>query len=370
MGLSTYGTALLGLDVAIAVGLAIAVWATARITSRRWKVFWLAPFVTYAIAASLQAVVLRWWPADLDRWRSVLDLAVLAALYIAIAGTAATPRGGRFVKVAAAVPVAAAVTAVVLHPDRAFPLVGAVLQVAFAAAAVSELYRNLDRSRGRSLLMAAVVLFPLTAFAGLSPMAPAAAPLRCVALLLAGAAAISTVVEQRIVSLASEVENLLAQQHQLAQLAEVDPLTGCANRHALRTWLDQWDEGEPITIMVLDVDNLKSINDRHGHAAGDVALQLVANVLRDAVRADDLVVRWGGDEFVAILTATGENTAMNRFGHLVRLLTHAADNFAYDAPLRASWGVASCGSRDEAAEALHEADRRMYAMKRQRRRER
>ncbi|MCG6961851.1 MAG: GGDEF domain-containing protein [Acidobacteria bacterium] len=362
-------TALLGLDVAIAVGLAIAVWATARITSRRWKVFWLVPFVTYAAATLLQGALLSWRPFDFVRWRSVLDVAVLVALYIAIVEGGASPRTSRLVRTAVAAPILAAIAAVVLRPERISSFVAVAIQLVVAAAAIRELYRTLGRTRGRSLQTVAVGLFPVAAAAALSPIAPAAAPLRCVALLLAGAAAISIVVEDRIVSLAAEVENLLAQQHQLAQLAEVDPLTGCANRHALRTWLDNWDEQEPITLMVLDVDNLKSINDRHGHAAGYVALQMVANVLRDAVRADDLVVRWGGDEFVAILTATGENTAMNRFGHLVRLLTHAADNFAYDAPLRASWGVASCSSRDEAAEALHEADRRMYAMKRQRRRE-
>ncbi len=369
MGIVSPTAPWIGCDLAIAVALAIAVGATARITSRRWKAFWLLPFVIYGLAALLRTVVIHWRPASLDIWTAALDVAILAALYIAIVGSADPPRSINQVRIAAAVPLLVAATGVFVLSARPFAMLSVTVQIAFAAAAARELFRKPVQTRGRTVLAAATVLFPLAAVAALSPVVSAAPALRCIALLLAGTGAISTVVEERIVSLAAEVENLLARQHQLAQLAEVDPLTGCANRHALRTWLDRWDERSPITIMVLDVDNLKRINDRHGHAAGDIALQLVAGVLREAVRADDLVVRWGGDEFVAILTATGENTAMNRFGHLVRLLTHAADNFAYDEPLRASWGVASCNSRDEAAESLHEADRRMYAMKRQRRRE-
>lgn len=360
---------LIGSDLAIAIALAIAVWATARITSRRWKGFWLLPFIVYADAAIVRVAIDYWQVGGLDIWNATLDVAIMAALYIAIVGPVPSPRTSIAERIAASVPILIAVLGIFVF--RSYTLAGIAIaaQVGFAIAAVYELQRAEGHTRGRRVLIGAVVLLPLAEAAALTPLATAAPVMRSIALLLAGAGAISTVVEERILDLAAEVETLLAQQHQLTQLAEVDPLTGCANRHALRTWLDQWDESNPITIIVLDVDNLKAINDRHGHAAGDVALQLVANVLRDAVRADDLVVRWGGDEFVAILTATGENTAMNRFGHLVRLLTHAADNFAYDQPLRASWGVASCSSRDEAAEALHEADRRMYAMKRQRRRE-
>ncbi len=172
---------------------------------------------------------------------------------------------------------------------------------------------------------------------------------------------------QRIRRLEERVEMLQRENELLASKAEVDPLTGCANRHALRDWFERWDGTGPVTLLVVDVDHLKEINDRYGHAAGDQALQLVARILRDATRETDLVVRWGGDEFVAVLQDIGEETARLRYAHLVRLLTDAAEEFPYPIPLRASWGVAACTDRESVAEALHEADRRMYEMKRQRR---
>ena len=121
--------------------------------------------------------------------------------------------------------------------------------------------------------------------------------------------------------------------------------------------------------MLIDIDNLKRINDRHGHEAGDEALRLVAGVLKESIRLGDLVVRWGGDEFVTVLRGAAHDAATRRFTTLIGTLEEAAEGFPYEAPLRVDWGVSSCVAATDISRSLAEADERMYAMKRRRRRD-
>jgi diguanylate cyclase (GGDEF)-like protein len=153
----------------------------------------------------------------------------------------------------------------------------------------------------------------------------------------------------------------------LLRLAESDPLTDCPTRRALRAWFERWEGGEPVSVVLIDVDELKRINDRHGHAAGDEALRLVAGVLQRSIRPGDLVVRWGGDEFVAVLRGAGHEDVKRRFTGLIGDLEEATADFRYSEPLRVNWGVSSCAAPSDIARALAEADERMYAMRRGRR---
>ena len=90
------------------------------------------------------------------------------------------------------------------------------------------------------------------------------------------------------------------------ELAGTDPLTGIANR---RRFLEEADReisrshrsGEPVSLLMIDVDNFKVVNDQHGHVVGDGALTAVAKDLRAALREGDLLGRCGGDEFIALL---------------------------------------------------------------------
>src|SRR5690606_25352143 len=84
----------------------------------------------------------------------------------------------------------------------------------------------------------------------------------------------------------------------LRREALTDPLTGVGNRTALLRRLDG-AEG-PVTVALLDLDRFKPVNDRHGHAAGDQVLRIVAARLQGAVRQQDLVARYGGDEFAVV----------------------------------------------------------------------
>ncbi|RRQ19934.1 GGDEF domain-containing protein [Thiohalobacter thiocyanaticus] len=96
--------------------------------------------------------------------------------------------------------------------------------------------------------------------------------------------------------------------------ARVDPLTGMHNRRWLCEMLDRQIQrcnmsGEELSILMLDVDHFKSYNDRHGHLAGDCALQSVAQALREGLRVSDTTARFGGEEFVAIFPGVGLKAA-------------------------------------------------------------
>ena len=95
----------------------------------------------------------------------------------------------------------------------------------------------------------------------------------------------------------------------LAEASRTDALTGLLNR---RGFLEKGEaeidrsqrSGKPLCVVMADVDHFKSINDLHGHAAGDVALQGLASLLRSTLRSQDLVGRWGGEEFILLLPET------------------------------------------------------------------
>jgi two-component system cell cycle response regulator len=99
----------------------------------------------------------------------------------------------------------------------------------------------------------------------------------------------------------------------LAQLAVTDPLTGLHNRRSLYAQLDRefcraQRYGRPFSVIMLDVDHFKAVNDTHGHQQGDRVLRVVADVLRTTIRASDLGGRFGGEEFMVLLPETGRDT--------------------------------------------------------------
>jgi diguanylate cyclase (GGDEF)-like protein len=154
--------------------------------------------------------------------------------------------------------------------------------------------------------------------------------------------------------------------------AREDPLTGVGNRRALDERMSAaLDSGRSIAVIAIDVDNLKVVNDNHGHASGDEVLRRVALLLTEQSRAEDVVVRAGGDEFVVVLDNPDERGARE----LVERIRTAADRIAagaaepWFATLRLSIGQASSTDGIPITELLREADRRMYAEKRDRRRQ-
>jgi diguanylate cyclase (GGDEF)-like protein len=133
------------------------------------------------------------------------------------------------------------------------------------------------------------------------------------------------------------------QTDRLAELSETDTLTGLPNRRALRRRLaDEMRRASryatPLSLLVLDVDGLKRINDRGGHAAGDRAIRRVAEAVTATLRASDLGARWGGDEF-AIVMPNATSAAAHHLGE--RLMTHLFEHpdSDVDGPVTVSIGI-------------------------------
>lgn len=163
---------------------------------------------------------------------------------------------------------------------------------------------------------------------------------------------------------------LVAARDRLEVLARIDPLTEALNRHAFYSLLDgrQGDAiiNLPGCAVVLDIDNLKPINDSLGHAAGDVAIREVARSIRSIIRADDLLFRWGGDEFLILLFNLTEPEAYKRFGSLNSKLAAALPGATEPVPLIVSYGLAQFSTMAEIEQAIDKADAAMYAQKQSR----
>ncbi|MGY1772091.1 histidine kinase N-terminal 7TM domain-containing diguanylate cyclase [Blastococcus sp. SYSU D00813] len=164
----------------------------------------------------------------------------------------------------------------------------------------------------------------------------------------------------------AEVERLRAV---LAEEAVRDPLTGLHNRRHLDRVLPSSLAGAsaqlPVSVLVVDVDHFKAVNDRHGHATGDRVLQSVARVLAAAARADDTVARLGGEEFVLVLPGAGRREAAER-AELVRRRCAALTQEGPAGPcaVTVSVGVAEAPADGaDPAALLAAADAALYAAK-------
>jgi len=161
--------------------------------------------------------------------------------------------------------------------------------------------------------------------------------------------------------------------HEKDQMAVRDGLTGVFNRSYLemtleRTIMDLRRNGGRASILFLDVDDLKSVNDGRGHHAGDRLLQDLAGLLVESCRESDIVARYGGDEFVVLMPGTDDDGAHSVSDKIADAIKRHNAGRPDDPPLSASLGMHTAGGKDVAT-LLQEADRRMYAMKRARQRE-
>jgi diguanylate cyclase (GGDEF)-like protein len=149
-------------------------------------------------------------------------------------------------------------------------------------------------------------------------------------------------------------------QERLRQLVDLDPLTKLANRRALRTELQRVQDRGAAVIFV-DLDTFKSVNDRYGHAVGDLCLIRVAAVLARSFRTEDAIFRWGGDEFLIIAPGMDLEGALRRVDVFRTELARHGEGVP---PVLASAGIALLPPGGEPDVALREADQRMYADKR------
>ena len=157
----------------------------------------------------------------------------------------------------------------------------------------------------------------------------------------------------------------------IEKLTHTDELTGLGNRrHIARFLTEEIREAQlsknPLSLMFLDLDDLKLINDTHGHKAGDLILRAVGHALQETVREADFVGRAGGDEFVLILPDTDSQCASVVAHRIAERLGHIAVTVdsTVTKGVRASIGISSYPVNANTREALVEdADRTMYAAK-------
>lgn len=152
----------------------------------------------------------------------------------------------------------------------------------------------------------------------------------------------------------------------LRAVAMKDRLTGCWNRIHIEEIARQEMErlkryGYPATLIMIDLDHFKAINDRYGHDAGDAALRSFSEVARQTVRATDVLGRWGGEEFVIILPSSSLFDAL----HMVERIRLALEQtvFAHGCRVTASFGISGCRATDSWSDWLARADKALYRAK-------
>jgi len=157
-------------------------------------------------------------------------------------------------------------------------------------------------------------------------------------------------------------------EEQLTYLSLHDSLTGLYNRAYLEEELDRLEDGrsDPVSLLSVDVDGLKFVNDTRGHPAGDELLRAVARALRATFRHSDVLARVGGDEFVAVLPRTDASTAREMISRLGQKLAEANLDRG-DAPLSVSAGAATTDGGTPLRLTLTQADQAMYQDKVRRR---
>ncbi len=172
--------------------------------------------------------------------------------------------------------------------------------------------------------------------------------------------------------LRGQFEEIRSLQTQLREQALRDPLTGLFNRRHLDAVLAPMlercvSQGAPLSLLVIDIDHFKRVNDAHGHAAGDAVLQALAQLLLRHVRPQDVACRLGGEEFVLVLDNTPVAVAAER-AQVLRQAFEALRVRAVGGELAAtlSCGVAACPDNGQEPRALVAwADQALYAAKKQ-----
>lgn len=158
----------------------------------------------------------------------------------------------------------------------------------------------------------------------------------------------------------------------LRSLAYQDSLTDLYNHRYFYEQLSHEVEraqryGRPVSVILLDLDNFKQVNDTYGHLMGDKLLALMGQVIKDQVRASDIAARYGGDEFAIILPDTPRPAAEATAEKLSRAIATGRTNagsMSENLPLSASFGVACCPDESRSvSELLQLADDRVYAAK-------
>jgi diguanylate cyclase (GGDEF)-like protein len=298
-------------------------------------------------------------------WLS-LSISALAAM----AGPMLLRRTGSVSK-AAMLPIAATATTLPLIALGAGGLDAPVLAILPAIPLIAAFFIG---SRGATLLACALViglgLLALALQTGLVSAGPEA-PLLLKATLYASYLGFTAFIAMAYQHERRTVEHRLhAMAHELYETSVRDHLTNVSNRRYFSQRLDNEisfaaRHGTPVSVLILDVDRFKLVNDIRGHAAGDAVLVDLAAVLSSGLRSEDLVARFGGDEFVVLLRCTppaGARVAAERLRHAIE--SHPFEFAGTRFTVTVSIGCATASGARNSEELLQAADRCLYEAKR------
>jgi len=178
--------------------------------------------------------------------------------------------------------------------------------------------------------------------------------------------------EQELMARVDRTLKLTAQKEHFRALAQTDGLTGLPNFRSFHARLEEEVSrahryGHPLACAMVDLDGLKEINDKLGHAAGNRAIVALADAVREELRDTDFAARYGGDEFVVLLPQTNESQGAQFAERLRRRLVEVSQDAGL--PVRGSIGVAAVNadeldSADAAEDLLRRADEALYRAKR------
>lgn len=181
--------------------------------------------------------------------------------------------------------------------------------------------------------------------------------------------ALTTIVGYLVNQLRGRERELLRANDRLNELSQRDPLTNLYNRRYLYAQiereLERLKRGHPLALVMLDLDRFKQINDKEGHLRGDVLLKEISAAIATTTRVTDVAARYGGDEFVVLLSDTDDEHALavaQRIGDAIR---DTGKKFCEDSCVTASVGVASAKAGEAVTSLLRRADENAYRAKRE-----
>ena len=158
-----------------------------------------------------------------------------------------------------------------------------------------------------------------------------------------------------------DISDRKAMEEELRYLGHHDSLTGLYSRAFMETELQRLQKSRefPVSIIMSDLDKLKTVNDKYGHAVGDEMLRRAASVIRSAFRAEDIIARMGGDEFAVVLPSTDAKAALKAIERIQKAA--ARETRAGIGPkLRISLGSATAEQNESLEQVVRKADRDMY----------
>lgn len=164
----------------------------------------------------------------------------------------------------------------------------------------------------------------------------------------------------------TDISELESEKENLRVIAMTDQLTGACNRFKFNAVIEEKFATSkryktPLSVIMFDVDDFKSINDRYSHEVGDAILKRLAHIVKAEIRQSDLFIRWGGDEFVIILS----NTTKASTGIVAEKIRKRFEDFTFEnvSSVTCSFGVATLEAEDSVSKFIAKADEAMYQAK-------